>query len=212
MGTRIQKNITPQLDPDGIAIGQTLSGGGVQNFNLNGILSLNGTFMVIDSAHIIEISSTGDDSLLTFIVTGTDSRDVSISESISGTNANTASTTKHFNKVTQISSSGDTAANVEIGISGLCVSPWVTFMQEKRINIGLFITLSTGASLIYTVEHTSDDIQQLADVVFDTFPQSDLNSKTVSDDGNYSGPATAYRLNINSFSSGTVKFQSWQAY
>ena len=212
MGARKEFDITPQIDPDGIATSQTLSGGGVQNFTLDGAFATSGVASFTDAAHIVEIVSVGNDSGLTFTVTGTDPRDVTISEAITGANAGTASTTKQFKTITQVASTGDTAAAVTIGTSGLAVSNWCLFNQGENINVGFSSELSSGASMTYSAEFTFQDLQQNSDIAITTQDHDDISGKTVNSAGNFGFAASAFRLNVTAFTSGTIKLIVWQSY
>ena len=95
-------------DTDGLVDNETLASSG--NFSIDGALqsqAANG----INS--LITISSSSNNSSVTFTITGTDVDGSSISETITGVNNNTVSTTNIFATVTQISSdAAATAINV----------------------------------------------------------------------------------------------------
>jgi len=80
-------------------------------------------------------------------------------------------------------------------------------------NIGLGVSLSAGASLTYTVQHTFDDVWAAG---FDPataswFNHATMASKTTSFDGNYAYPVTAIRLNVTVYTSGTATLTAVQA-
>lgn len=80
-------------------------------------------------------------------------------------------------------------------------------------NIGLGISLSAGASLTYTVQHTLDDVYS---PTFDPatarwFSHATLVDKTTSFDGNYAFPITAVRLNVTVYTSGSATMTVIQA-
>ncbi len=201
--------MTPQSDADGIAKSQTPVAGGVQDFALDGDLISDSIFTVTDSAHIIVITPAADETGRTFTVYGLDSRGVNISEALAGA-AIAIPTTKHFKTVTQITTDDDTAGAITIGVSGLCVSPWVIYPGGGPTNIGLGIELSTSANLTYGVEHTFDDIEQISDIDITTFPHGDIVAKTANDDGNYAFSAVAYRCNISVWTAGSLTFNTVQ--
>jgi hypothetical protein len=210
MGARRSYEVTPQIDADGIAQSQTPASGGVQDFILNGVFVTDGVGSFTDSAHIIEFVQAADETGRTFTVFGTDSRDVSISEEVSGSTG-TVSTTKHFKTVSQITTDDNTAGAITIGVSGLCVSPWVLMNQGEIINIGFIAELSSGASLTYSVEHTFADLQINSDIEIVTL-DSAVSGETATANDNYAFPATGFRLKTTAFTSGTIVFTTWSSY
>lgn len=80
-------------------------------------------------------------------------------------------------------------------------------------NIGLGVSLSAGASLTYTVQHTFDDIFSLTfdPATANWFSHATMVNKTVSFDGNYAYPVTAIRLNVTSYTSGSATMTVVQA-
>lgn len=86
-------------------------------------------------------------------------------------------------------------------------------IDQSPFNVSVAVSLSAGASLTYTVEHTYDDIYAQG---FDPstavwFSQAGLTSKTVKLDGNYNYPVRAVRLSVDSHSGGTATMTVIQA-
>ena len=86
-------------------------------------------------------------------------------------------------------------------------------IDQSPFNVSVAVSLSAGASLTYTVEHTYDDIYAQG---FDPstavwFSQAGLTSKTVKLDGNYNYPVRAVRLSVESHSGGTATMTVIQA-
>jgi hypothetical protein len=84
---------------------------------------------------------------------------------------------------------------------------------QGPFNVGIGVTLSAGASLTYTVEHTFDDVFS---PTFDAstatwFANSSLSAKTTSLDGNYAFPVMAIRLRVTTYTSGTATMTVIQA-
>ena len=84
------------------------------------------------------------------------------------------------------------------------VIPLDTYQDPFNVSIG--VSLSGGATLTYSVQHTFDDVQAAG---FDPttatwFSNSGLSAKTTSLDGNYAFPVTAIRLNVTAYTSGTA--------
>ena len=121
--TEVFRQNAQAADPDGIALAQTISGSGTQTLNLNGVLmtenATNGT-SVNSSVQFfqpttVNITSAGNDSGRTFVVTGTNTADGAQTENITGANAGTATGSSIFKTVTQITISGASAGNVSAG-------------------------------------------------------------------------------------------------
>lgn len=91
---------------------------------------------------------------------------------------------------------------IVISLDGVGASGWApTNRKQTPFNVGLGVVVSGG--LTYTVEHTFDDVQD-SSVTPTPFSNDGLTSKTTNDDGNYSFPVSAIRLNVTSFTSGSV--------
>lgn len=108
-------------DADGIATAQTLADAGA--FDLDGILATDGV-ATLDVPRRVLISSSGDDTGITFRVTGTNSDGNPIRETLTGVNATTTYTTQDFATVTEVYASGATDGDVEIGTNDIASSPW----------------------------------------------------------------------------------------
>lgn len=184
----------------GIAQSQSLAAAG--NLTLNGSL-VSGGVATLDAPRRVGITSAGNDSGITFTVTGTarpEQGGVVFSETIKGANASVAQTTQDFATVTQIAASGATASTVEAGTtatgSGAWV-PWDTYAVDFQVSC--YGTVLSG-SPTWTVEYTYDD-------VFGTwlppgvpFPRpvslTALANQTGTADGQITNPVRASRLTL----------------
>ena len=87
--------------------------------------------------------------------------------------------------------------------------PIVVNMEQADFKLGLFVALSSGASLTYSVQHTGDspvDFSSNSDyntnaTWHDTLG---LTGNTATDDGNIIVPVRAVRLNVTSYTSGSA--------
>jgi hypothetical protein len=104
--------IIANQDNDDIALSQSRVGAG--NLTLNGAATTNGTFSD-EYARRVRIASTGNDSGITFTVTGTDIDDAALVEVITGANATAATSTGFFKTISSIATSGATASTVIVG-------------------------------------------------------------------------------------------------
>tara|TARA_B110000503_G_scaffold141264_1_gene234228 strand:+ start:960 stop:3563 length:2604 start_codon:yes stop_codon:yes gene_type:complete len=93
-------------DADGIVDAETLSSSG--NFTLDGAQTIGGSATGLNS--FLTISSSNDNSSHTFTITGTDIDGEVLTETITGVNNNTLTSTNIFKTVTQISSDGAASA------------------------------------------------------------------------------------------------------
>lgn len=209
MGKLVTQTLSPVSDADGIAASQTPGGAG--NLTLDGALASSGK-VTLSNAHIVAITSDANDSGNIFTVTGTDSRDVAITEAVTGPNTTTVQSSKYFKTITQIAIDGAGVGNITVGTNGESVTPWVLFNHGKIIDIGLGVQLSSGATLTYSIEHTFDNIHQNSDISITTFPHGDIVAKTANDDGNYGFPAVAFRGVVTAFTNGSLTFNSQHAF
>ena len=105
---------TTALDADGISSAASVSGAG--NLTIGGALADGGS-VTLSSGRIVTILSAGDDSGITFTVTGTDVNGDAQTEVITGADTGTATGSSYFKTVTQIAASGAAAGNVSAGIN-----------------------------------------------------------------------------------------------
>ena len=212
MGARRTFDITPQSDADGIATSQTPAAGGLQNLTLDGAFTTAGVASFTDAAHLGVITAVGNETSRVFTFFGTDVRDVTISEAVTGPNATTASTTKYFKTYTDITVDDDTAAAITVGTVGTCSSKWVLVNQGDIVNIGFVGEVSSGATLTWAVESTFADLQDNSDISIVTTDHTDVTAETATTAGNYAFPFSGYRAKVTAFTSGTLKFQTWASY
>jgi len=88
--------------------------------------------------------------------------------------------------------------------------------RADDFKVSIAVILSGGAVLTYTVQHTLDDPKDFTsssdyNTNADWLDHDDLNAKTSTDDGAYSFPVRATRLNVTAFTSGTATFKVLQA-
>ncbi len=101
------------LDADGVATVQAGTG-----FSSGDTVTLNGVSASSNSLNgLVTLLSSGNDSSITFTVTGTDVFGNVQSEAVTGANAGTATTTAVFGSVTSVSVSGALAANISVGVN-----------------------------------------------------------------------------------------------
>jgi hypothetical protein len=136
---------TQALDADGISAAAAV--GNNASLTIEGALASGGS-CTFDSGRVVTILSAGDDSGISFTVTGTDVNGDSQTESITGANAGTATGAKYFKTVTAIAAVGDPAGNVSAGVNAAAGD--VVFAGRSRMQ-GLSIVCSgTAGTLSFT--------------------------------------------------------------
>jgi len=100
------------VDADGLAVAQAVAGAGA--LTLAGALTSGGSFTG-DYARRLGILSSGVDTGITFLVTGTDADGKAQTETVTGASSSTAETVEFFKTVSSVVASGAAAANVSVG-------------------------------------------------------------------------------------------------
>ena len=126
-------------DTDGISTAAAV--GNNANLVLGGALTSGGA-VTFDEPRNITILSAGDDSGISFTVTGTDETATAVTESITGANAGTATGSTFFTTISQIAAVGNPAGNVSAG-SGVSIAAPI-FRGRLRLR-GLY-AVSTGTA------------------------------------------------------------------
>lgn len=179
----------------------------------DGALS-SGGIATMDVARRVLITSASDDTLVTFRVYGTNQAGIVIYEDITGSNASTVASTKDFKTVTSIVTTGN-AGVITIGTNTQAATPWIPLDVNKcPFNVGFTVRMN-GAAGTYTVQHTQDDVQDLANIkdggALETRDHDTVASETTEQEGNYILPIRAMRLYLSAFTSGTFRLAIIQA-
>ena len=173
-------------DTDGICASQTTSA--AANMTLNGALtatingnsvyapSVSGTAATADGAWArkIGITSDGNDSGITFTITGTDVNGKALSETVTGPNSTTVystnSTAANFKSVTKIATSGATTGNITIGTAAVAADVYCRALgtipyQSTITGIKVWVAEAFNAGTADPMEiGKSDDQDYLADI------------------------------------------------
>ena len=129
-------------DTDGISTAASISG--AANLTIGGALASGGS-VTIDCPRNVTILSAGDDSGITFTVTGTDESGTAITEVITGADTGTATGSSFFQTVTQIATSGSSAGNVSAGSGTSCSG--VISASRCRLR-GIYVVNGSGAATL----------------------------------------------------------------
>lgn len=152
--------ISQLADDNGISTTQALLSAG--NLTITGALASGGVATMAQPSYIV-ITSAGDDSGITFAITGTDGDGAALSETITGADTGAAATIHRFKTVTQVHGSGATAANVIAGTAAYGYSePCPMDYRNAPFNVGLSFT-DTGTTVNFTVQTSGDNPWDYAD-------------------------------------------------
>jgi hypothetical protein len=144
-----------------IATSQTVTGAAA--VTLNGSL-VTGGVAYLDTPRRVLITNVGNDSGITFTVTGTSFTGGSISETLTGTSGSTVATTLDFATVTSIVTSGSTSASgITVGTNGVAGSSWIRLDDWAPATWSIQVDVS--GTVNYTVQTTLDDPNDPTDPV-----------------------------------------------
>lgn len=175
------------IDADGISLSQTpidvtddnsiclsQDPGGAGNLTIDGIYASGGV-ATPDYPRAVTITSAGDDSLITFTITGTDENGAAQVEPLAGTNAGTATSTGYFATVTQIAVDGNSSAvivgtaavyepaNATISIDGTLASGGtVTLNEPHKVTI---TSASNDTGITFTITGTDENGDAASEVI-----------------------------------------------
>jgi hypothetical protein len=203
--------------PDADAVCQSQTAASAGALTLDGV-SANQNF---DIARRVAITSDADDSGNTFTLTGIarDGQTV-ISETITGPDTTSVVSVFDYLTVTSVIISGASSGNITVGTNQKASSDWVPLCYHTApFLVSLITSLSSGASLNYTVEFTDIPILDPPNSTRYTVPSTrirphndtNLVSQTSAKEGNFAFPIPAVRISTNSYSSGTVMLEVIQA-
>ena len=151
------------LDADGITTTASLSGAGT--LAINGTLASTGT-VTLSSGRQVTITSAGNDTGVTFTVTGTDVNGAAQTEAITGASGAAATSTKYFKTITEIANSAASAGAVTAGINALAAD--VVFAGRMRLR-AVWVKDSATAG---TLEFRQESAAGTANLKFDTIAVS----------------------------------------
>lgn len=137
-------------DADGIAQAQQPAA----TFTLNGAL-VSGGVAQLGAPRRVLITTTADETGVTFTVTGTNRSGDVLSEALAGVNNTTTYTALDFYTVTSVINSAALAGNVTIGTNGIGGSPWVRL--DDYAPHGVAIQCTVSGTVNYTLQQTLDD-------------------------------------------------------
>ena len=114
------------------------------------------SFATLDVARRVLFTSGGNDSGITFTLTGTDWAGSPIGETVTGANAGTAVSVLDYLTITSITTSGAVATTLTVGTNGVAGSPWVRFDDfAAAAQVAIQATVSGTAN--YSIQTTLED-------------------------------------------------------
>ena len=152
---------------------------------------------VFNAAYTVTITSTGNDSTRTYTVTGTNAAGNALTETITGPNATTVSTSGAFLTVTGVSVvGGGTVGTVRAGFGSSGVVAPLPLDIHGRPDISLQVVVS--GTVTWTVQQTLDNPFTTNMPTFFDHPDPNMVAQTVNRQGNYAYVPAAVRLRITS--------------
>lgn len=136
----------PNADGNYIATSQTLAGAG--------FLTL--VESTITPPRYVTITSAGNDSGITFLITGAGPNNENQTETLTGAAVGTVTSTKTFAYVDSIYASGATAAAVEAGVTQSGYSQWIP-LDIYTPNQVTTISATVSGTVNYSIEYTNED-------------------------------------------------------
>ena len=162
--------------------------------------------ITMDFARRVLITSAGNDSGMTFAISGTDWAGNPCSETLTGGNATTAQSVYDYTTVTSIYPSAATASTVTVGTSGVASSRPIFLDTYGYAPTSIQVTVSGTAN--YTVQQTLDNADSASTrytgVTWVNHPDSSLAAATATAQGNYAYIPRMCRITLNSGSGSVV--------
>lgn len=131
----------------------------------------------LDTARHVIFTSGGNDSGITFTITGTDWAGTIISEVVTGANVGVATTINDYLTIAQVKTSGSTASTVTVGTNGVAGSPWVNLDSWALGNVQGQAVVS--GTVNYTVQISNDDPNSYANAIARNLVTWDSNAAGV---------------------------------
>jgi|688.fasta_scaffold191041_3 hypothetical protein len=187
------------VDADGVCASQSPGAGAIL---INGAFATAGVATItLNGAHLVRLTSGGNDAGITFTFTGTDSNGRAQSETVAGTNAGNSNTTKYFKTITAITASAAVATTIVVGNLIDSVSNTINpNLDTSPIAIGIGVTLVSG-TVTYKVQHSYQDGRSSHPSLW--FDNS-AGAKSASSEATYSAPVACIRLLVSASASAVL--------
>jgi len=209
MSRYVLQTVALNDDADGISVSASPGAGAIV---IGGALASGGVAYLYSStgsagtrmAQKVSIVSGGNDSGITFTVTGTNADGQPQTEVVTGANAGTATSTKYFSTVSSVTQSGAVATTLVIGTLQANGGVTRTYpINVRSMDFGVGLGLVVSGTITCTVQHTFNDIQNPTESRT-WFNHETLASVTANDDGNYAFRCEGVRLLVVPTSTATA--------
>jgi hypothetical protein len=148
-----------------------------------------------------------DHSAKTLTLVGTDANGVAQTETLAAPNGTATVTSAYrYKTITSVAISATTGADTfDIGWTALASTPWVTLdTLQPHFAVGVGVALVSG-SANYDLERTYDEVDTNATVQV-AYNDATMAGKTASSEVGLTTPVKAIRLDVNSHTSGVLRF------
>lgn len=183
-----------------ICAAQTPAGAG--NLLINGSLASGGV-ATMAAQQKIGFTSAGNIAAVVFTITGTDDQNRTISETVTGVNANTVQTVLDYRTVTSIANSAALAAAVTVDTVGTGASSVVP-LDQFITAFNVTVAVEVSGVVNYTVQQTIDNIFS-GPGPFNWTSVAALQAQTTNQQANLTAPVRAVRI-VNNSGQGTATF------
>lgn len=113
---------------------------------------------VLGLGRIITLVSGGNDSGITFTITGLDENGVTATETVTGANAGTAVSTLYYTSVSSITHTGSVATTFSSGVTNTTASAKFQMIpMDLYGRIGATVAITISGTISYTTQLTYDD-------------------------------------------------------
>lgn len=165
---------------------------------INGTLASGGV-ATLGAAQLVTLVSGGNDSGITFTITGTDADGEAQTEVVTGANAGTATSTKYFKTVTSITHTGSVATTLSSGNAVTAVSPTFKVYRQAQPS-----AIAVGCVVSGTITYTMQNCYSAAPHT-DWVDNASMSAKTANAEDSYTDkPAMAVRIRVSAATTGTV--------
>lgn len=139
------------VDAEAIAVTQTATGSGSLTLTATGGLTL-------DYGRRIGITNTGNNTGVSFVVTGTDNEGYDLTETVAGVSDAVSTSTEFFKTVTSITNSAAITGGITAGTVDEVISSTIPLNYRSDLGASVALDVTGTASLIF--EQTFDDVQR----------------------------------------------------
>jgi hypothetical protein len=196
------------IDADADGISTLASTAGAESITFNGALILDGLFTsdsVEDGPTLsrkIGITSSGDDTGITFALVGTDPDGKAQTESVTGLNGDVAESEKYWETLISVTTSGATTGGITVGTVDEFASGTMAIETHNSDPATVSLERFTG-TINVTVQESFSRIQYTDSIQWSDGPTA-LQTATSAAVDDMSNHASGLRLKCNSYSSGAA--------